>query len=136
MKNLLTFVAVIAFSLSLAAPNRYVRLDNASGYTSGACLDEWALGTLPIEARRNDPSYMFIRGREQLVIEKLGDSWSYRNEKKRFYPTNNEIIFTRSGNKISGIDRESYPAFYLTCKGLAEIFSTHIPDFNWDGACN
>jgi|GEM_PF-1064189 len=78
---------------------------------------------------------MFIRGREQLVIEILGDSWSYRKKEEYYGKVINKIAYTRSGNKISGIDRESYPAFYLTCKGLAQTFSTYIPDFNWDGAC-
>jgi hypothetical protein len=35
-KNLLIFVTVIAFSFTAAAQNRYVRLDNASGYTPTA----------------------------------------------------------------------------------------------------
>jgi hypothetical protein len=94
-----------------------------------ACLDYWTIALKPKDKRRNDPSYWFIRGREQLVIEAVGDSWSQQPRDVNRRP---KTELTRSGNRIAGVRKDS--PMYNIYKGTAKIFSI-TPPFDWDGAC-
>lgn len=78
-----------------------------------ACLDYATLaikGDSP-EEKRTDPSYLFIRGREQRVIEDLGGAWC----DNKGTLSESKLPFTRSGNKINGIDKKKKLGFYLSC---------------------
>ncbi len=97
-----------------------------------AKLDTWVVSTKNFDNRATDPSYMFTRGRENLVMKYLGgpksDQW--RNDKTE--------LDTRSRNLIWGISpgydsqyRPMNPFWYLS-HGIAQFYIFGL-DPNWDG---
>jgi hypothetical protein len=126
-------------------PENIVRIRNYSHhknsqlYTTYGCLDEWALAFKPSAQRHDDLSYLFIRGREQNVIEAMGESWTYwlgRPSSLEFYQLTHPQDapkMTRSGNAINGILKGT--PFYFACTELAEKLSLS-PLINWNGSNN
>jgi hypothetical protein len=97
---------------------------NIQGYQK-ACLDKYTLATLPREGRYNDNSYIYIRGREQTIIDHMGGSW------EKIIKTNKGINETRSGNKKNQLGKTQ--DIYTQ----AMIMNKHeAPSISWDGACD
>jgi hypothetical protein len=100
-------------------------------YTKGGCVDQAAKSTLGFSNRRNDPSYKFIRGREQNVMDDVGKPWAmmpvdpYNNAK------NKEM--TRSGNAINGISPLNKD-FFWECTTIAR-FHAGMVSFGWLPTC-
>ncbi len=127
----------VGYSRGQGSPDEIVRNRDyghkiLTGFGYGkACLDRWAYATKPKDLRHDDPSYKFIRGREQLVIEDLGGSITDTQ-----YKTGNGRVnakLTRAGNSINAINRSRID-FYTASMALARAFS-FPPGINWDGVC-
>jgi hypothetical protein len=78
-------------------------------------------------SRHADDAYKIIRGREQVIIDALGGSWS-----------DNGYILpnTRSGNNINGIGKVSNYDRYVeyTLMSMAKLIPP-VPPSTWNGAC-
>ena len=122
-------------------PKALVRMRNYShhknlelptdSYSKGGCVDQAAKSTLVYINRRNDPSYKFIRGREQNVMNDVGQPWSMMplgqaigvNDRRR----------TRSGNAINGISPLNKD-FFWECTTIAR-FHAGMVSFGWLPTC-
>lgn len=130
----------IGRSSGFGNPKNIVKIRNYSHhknnqlYTNYGCLDEWAYAFNKFDQRKEDVSYMFIRGREQNVIEALNEAWSFwalRFSQGEVGP--DYIMYTRSGNAINGMVKNT--PYYKSCTELAERFSEN-PSLDWNGSTN
>jgi hypothetical protein len=71
-----------------------------------ACLDFFVPAFLPDKKDKSDIAYVFIVGREQFVVEKMGGEYTLTpiikpNEKEKYLK--HQIELTRSGNSIAAL---------------------------------
>jgi hypothetical protein len=120
-------------------------IKTGEGY-SIACLDEWTISRDNIvETRHSDPSYQAIRGREQNIIDMMGDAWVWQPEKNNPLTGDpySKNTLTRSGNAIRGMDKlkilagiNLYTPYYYICSELAHLtFPNPVQGESWDGHC-
>ena len=97
-----------------------------------ARLDSYVYATKDLEERYIDPSYWFVRGRENKLIKILGGPLGKGSKLGNTDKTKPKNEYTRSRNKIWGISKE-IGGKSVDFVEILSLLHPVQPDGNWDG---
>lgn len=87
------------------------QLKNSDGYEK-ARLDRWTIATLPYHKRHKDPAYLYIRGREDAVINQLSGPITRQLAGTQIVAPYLYASRTRARNIIRGISEQNTSVLY------------------------